>query len=290
MDYLPLHIDFSFRKHMIINRGFEPLLKENGLDDFDAIMKFDSGEVVKQKSKYRSTMRLNLPGKEGRGVVYLKRYRFFFISEFLKNCFLFFRTYSATHEWRTILKFKAVNLPTMIPIAVGMRWKIPFWNESFLITQEIPQTKTLEKELKNHFSSPLDSVRLKQKRGLIEKLAALTQKMHAEGFNHQDFYLCHILVNLNNADDPIFFIADLHRVKKKREIKKTWKVKDLAALNYSTPKKIISRADRLRFMKNYDPILAKDPAFLKAIVKKTEQIRHHEEKKRGKLTSCSTQP
>jgi hypothetical protein len=69
-------------------------------------------------------------------------------------------------------------------------------------------------------------------------------------------------------------------VRRKKKNKKSWQIKDLAALNYSAPQKIISRTDRLRFMKHYDPILAKDLLFLKKIIKKTTQIRSHEEKKR----------
>ena len=48
MKSLSFPSDFVFRNQMVINREFETLLKENGLDDFDAIMKFDKGEVVKQ--------------------------------------------------------------------------------------------------------------------------------------------------------------------------------------------------------------------------------------------------
>ncbi len=95
---------------MVINREFEALLKENGLDDFDTMMKFDKGEVVKQKSKYRSIIHFYLTEKERRVSVYLKRYRFSLIPEFVKNCFFFFRTYSAIHEWRNILEFNASNL------------------------------------------------------------------------------------------------------------------------------------------------------------------------------------
>jgi len=282
MKSLPPPSNFVFRNHMIINREFEPLLKENGLDDFDAMMKFDKGEVVKQKSKYRSTIHFYLTEKERRVSVYLKRYRFSLISEFVKNCFFFFRTYSAIHEWRNIIEFNASNLPTMTPIAVGIRRRIPLWNESFLLTKGIPHTKTLEHEIENSFSPPLDRIRVQQKRVLINKLATLTQRMHGEGFKHQDFYLCHILVNSSVPDDPLLYVADLHRVRRKKNNKKSWQIKDLAALNYSASQKLISRTDRLRFMKHYDPILANDRLFLKKIMKKTAQIRSHETKKTGK--------
>ena len=271
--------DFVFRNHMVINREFESLLKENSLDDFDAMMKFDKGEIVKQKSKHRSTIHFYLTEKQRRVHVYLKRYRFSLIAEFMKNCLFFFRTYSALHEWRNILEFTASNLSTMTPIAVGMRRRIPLWNESFLLTQGIPHTKTLEQELEDYFYPPLDRIRIQQKRLLITKLAALTQRMHREGFKHQDFYLCHILINFTIPNDPLLYIADLHRVRRKKNNNKSWQIKDLAALNYSAPQKLFSRNDRLRFMKHYDPILANDLSFLKKIIKKTEKIRSHEEKK-----------
>jgi heptose I phosphotransferase len=102
--------------------------------------------------------------------------------------------------------------------------------------------------------------------------------MHGEGFKHQDFYLCHILINLSVPDDPLLYIADLHRVRRRKKNKQSWQIKDLAALNYSAPQKLISRTDRLRFMKHYDPILANDLLFLKKVIKKTAQIRSHEEK------------
>jgi len=217
MKPFPLLNDFVFRNHMVINREFESLLKESGLDDFDAMMEFDKGEVVKQKSKYRSTIHFYLIEKERRVSVYLKRYRFSLISEFVKNCFFFFRTYSASYEWRNILAFNASHLPTMTPIAVGMRRRIPLCNEAFLLTQGIPDAKTLEQALEDYFYPPLDRIRLQQKKLLITKLATLTQRMHREGFMHQDFYLCHILINFSIPDDPLLYVADLHRVRRKKK-------------------------------------------------------------------------
>jgi len=102
--------------------------------------------------------------------------------------------------------------------------------------------------------------------------------MHEAGFKHQDFYLCHILINWSNPDDHLLFIADLHRVRRQRRNKGRWRIKDLAALNYSAPTKIASRTDRLRFLNTYDPMLAKDKSFVMAIMRKTERIRSHTEK------------
>jgi heptose I phosphotransferase len=277
-----LETRFAFRKHMIINREFEQLLEQNGLDDFDAIMRFSGGEIVKQRIKERSTVRFHVSDGDGKALIYLKRYHYAMIPSFVKNCLSFSRTYSAIHEWRNILAFQAANLPTMTPIAVGMRKRVPFWNESFLLTQSIPQVKTLEETVQEEFIPPLREAAWEQKRALIERLAALTQRMHDAGFKHQDFYLCHILINWSNPDDPLLYIADLHRVRSQRRTEGRWRIKDLAALNYSAPAEIVSRTDRLRFLNAYNPTVAKDKSLVTAIMRKTERIRSHTEKKGDK--------
>jgi len=275
----PFETRFAFRKHMIINREFEPLLQRNGLDDFDALMRFSGGEIVKQSVKERSTVRFHVPDGNGKILLYLKRYHYAMIPKFLKQCFSFSKTFSAIHEWRNILAFKGVDLPTMTPIAVGMRRKVPFGNESFLLTQSIPLVMTLEKRAHQDFMPPLSTVQWKQKRALIERLAALALKMHEAGFKHQDFYLCHILIDWSDPDNPLLYIADLHRVKRQSKTGGRWRIKDLAALNYSAPTKIVSRTDRLRFLNTYDPRLAHDKTFVRAIMRKTERIRKHTAKK-----------
>lgn len=277
----PLEARFAFRKHMIINREFESMLRESGLDNFDALMRFKGGETVKESIKERSTVRFNVPEGNNKTLMYLKRYQHATITSFLKHCFSFSKTYSAIHEWRSILAFKAADLPTMTPIAVGLRRKTLFGKESFLLTQSIPRVMTLEKKLQEDFIPPLSKTQREQKQTLIERLAILTRKMHEAGFKHQDFYLCHILMDWSNPGDPLLYIADLHRVRRQRKSTRRWRVKDLASLNYSASPKIVSRTDRLRFLSAYDPILAKDKSFVMAITEKTRRIRNHTEKKRG---------
>ena len=78
-NYIPLEAPFAFRRHMIIRREFQRLLKQNRLDDFDTVMKFAEGEIVKQKIKERSTVRFHLSNGENKTLIYLKRYRYHLI-------------------------------------------------------------------------------------------------------------------------------------------------------------------------------------------------------------------
>ncbi|MBW1823989.1 MAG: hypothetical protein JRI87_05405 [Deltaproteobacteria bacterium] len=66
-----------------------------------------------------------------------------------------------------------------------------------------------------------------------------------------------------------------------------WRVKDLAALNYSSDKNLITRADRLRFITHYlggGKLDDKTKLFLGKIVKKTDKIRSHDLKIRKRAS------
>jgi hypothetical protein len=112
------------------------------------------------------------------------------------------------------------------------------------------------------------------KKELISSLAELIRKMHACGFNHRDLYLCHIL--RDGGGD--LYIVDLHRVQHRDAVPERWRVKDIAALNYSAPAGIISRTDRLRFLTAYlgtDRLTARNKRFVLKILKKTRKMVQH---------------
>jgi heptose I phosphotransferase len=261
---------------MIIGREFEALLRASGLDDFDAVMHFTGGEVVKQKIKERSTVRFQVGEGKGETWLYLKRYRSPALAGMVKSALTFSKTYSAIYEWRSIHAFQACGLPSVTPIAVGMRRR-----ESFLLTLGLTETRTLEQEAREHYTAPHDKATMKRKRDLIRSVALLTGRMHACGFKHQDFYLCHLLIAGADSAHPDLYIADLHRTRRRRNATWNWKIKDLASLNYSAPAGAFSRADRLRFLKAYDAVLAGDRSFIRAVVRKTERIRTHTERNGG---------
>lgn len=282
MNEFSLETRFAFRPHMIIDRQFEALLRSNGLDDFEALMNFSGGEVVKRRITERSTVRFQVGEGKDKTWLYLKRYRVPLLTGTLTCWLTFSKSYSAVHEWRSIQAFLACGLPTVTPIAVGMRRRLPFFRESFLLTRGVAESRTLEQEVAERYRAPCDQATVKKKRELIRCVALLTRSMHARGFKHQDFYLCHLLVRDTAGEHPPeLYIADLHRARRKRNPSWRWYVKDLAALNYSAPAGVFSRTDRLRFLRAYDPALAGDRSFIRAVVGKTGRIRAHTQKNRG---------
>ncbi|MDY6862356.1 MAG: lipopolysaccharide kinase InaA family protein [Thermodesulfobacteriota bacterium] len=128
-----------------------------------------------------------------------------------------------------------------------------------------------------------DKKRYLIKKKLIKSLAGLTFKMHKAGFNHKDFYLCHILINMDDKGESFrLYIVDLHRANLNGRVKLYFRIKDLAALNYSAPKGIINRSDKLLFYKAYQGkgnYTLYDKFVIWCILKKSQKIFRHERKK-----------
>jgi hypothetical protein len=77
---------------------------------------------------------------------------------------------------------------------------------------------------------------------------------------------------------PELFVIDLNRADRRARIGLRWIVKDLAALNYSAPAHIFSRADRLRFLKSYlgaERLNRAHHRLVRKILKKTAGIARH---------------
>jgi hypothetical protein len=150
--------------------------------------------------------------------------------------------------------------------------------ESFLLTKGLTDTVRLTDLIQSRFAPPLNSKTLYEKMMLIRKLALLTRKMHNSGFSHRDFYLCHILARKHATQWWELYICDLHRVERRDNVSMRWRVKDLAALNYSAPENLISLKDRILFLKEYlnkRKLDWKDRLFLAKIIKKTAKMKKH---------------
>src|SRR6185436_18432553 len=82
---------------------------------------------------------------------------------------------------------------------------------------------------------------------------------HGQGFVHRDLYLSHGFLDpvvieteeQGSPREPAFSLIDLQRVFKPKWYCRRWVIKDLAALNISTPGDIISQSERFRFLCRY---------------------------------------
>lgn len=271
---------------LIINDTYRPLLAQNKLLDFNTLMHYRNGTSVKQVRKERSTVKLMLNDTKGMVGAYLKRYHTPLITTVTDRLLHFSSPRTALDEWNTIRAFHRLGLPTMTHLAVGLPQFAGLQKNSFLLTREIEGIERLDHYLPRNFSPPLHTGQIKEKRSLLKELAQLVKRLHHLGFNHRDLYLCHILVKKVTPHTWEIYFADLHRVDYRKKVRLRWKVKDLAALNYSADRNSITRTDRLRFIKYYlgeQKLTGNIKSLIKKVLKKTDKICSHDLKAQEKV-------
>ena len=269
---------------IIVNKKYFPLLEENRLTSFPSLMNYAGGQIVKKLIPERFIITFTLKSANTTLGFFLKRYYPSPAKYILQSLLAFVSPYSALREWDTIISFHRANLPTVIPVAAGTRRKGFLGRESFLLTKGLEGVTRLEDLITERFLPPLSPESISEKRTLISKLALLTRRMHDLGFNHRDFYLCHILARRDADHEWELFICDLHRVDKREKTGMRWRVKDLAALNYSAPEKFISARDRIRFLKQYLGKTRLDREarlWIGKVVKKTGKMKRHNARRKG---------
>ncbi len=215
---------------------------------FDEILNL-KGEIFREH-KNRRTLRFEINGKG----YFIKIHRRIGLIEILKNISsLKLPVFSAENELKAINKLTELGLDTMKIAGFGQRGTSPLCMESFLITEEITDTISLEKLTKDWKINPPS---FKLKLNLIKKLAEITRIMHMNGINHRDLYICHFLLDKTKPGwkegrDIKLYIIDLHRVQIRKKTPERWIIKDLSGLLFSSMDAGITKKDVLRFMTGY---------------------------------------
>jgi heptose I phosphotransferase len=216
---------------------------------FDAILDLH-GEAVRTVAE-RSTIRVELAGR----TYYIKRHYGVGWVEIFKNLLTLKRpVLDAGNEYRAIEELSAAGVHTLSVAGFGIRGHNPARRQSFLITEELASIDSLEAVC---LRWPENPPRPRDKRVLIERVAEIARRMHALGFVHQDFYICHFLLGGSGTEDAQRFVAspiclvDLHRAHRYKNIPERWLIKDLAGLYFSTLDICLTRRDVLRFLRIY---------------------------------------
>ena len=235
-------------------------------DIFDAILNLD-GEVYRRQ-KNRRTLRITI---HDRGY-FAKIHEGTSWQEILKNIFqLRLPIISAMNEVRAIQRMEGLGIPTMRIAGYGMRGLPPAWLDSFVITEELTNTISIEDFCRDWKSAP-PAFALKY--AVIRKVAEIAATMHRNGVNHRDFYLCHFLLDCTslqttqqpvyrtpaverppvhqaNLDNLTIYLIDLHRVQLRKKTPQRWIIKDLSGLLFSAMDIGLTRRDIYRFMSEY---------------------------------------
>jgi len=220
-----------------------------GKDIFSLLNTID-GEIFRDKEG-RRTLRIEV----NKNSYFLKYHRGVGWGEIIKN-WLSLRSpiVSARNEWQAVKFLQHHQLETMTLAGYGEMGKNPAKRHSFVITEELVDTMSLEHIGQQWHQFP---PRFSSKYQLIKKLAHIAGTMHANGMNHRDFYLCHFLLdkkfsehNTFDASMPVYLI-DLHRAQIRNDIPERWIVKDLGSLYFSAYDVALTQRDLLRFIKMY---------------------------------------
>jgi heptose I phosphotransferase len=112
-----------------------------------------------------------------------------------------------------------------------------------LITVALPVRETLEQELLRDptHETPVDASRRSR------QVAGVLRALHRAGVQHRDFYLTHVLVGVKDE----IYVADFGRARMSPRLGWLRRIKDLAALDFSTPGRVASPWSRLRFLREY---------------------------------------
>lgn len=258
-----------------VNRAFLPILESNGLATFKALMSHPGHAVAKCVLKERNTVRLDLETERGeKRTFFLKRYAPLTSEDRLRAYLRLKRPApGAIQEWHAMWTFLQLGLPGPVPVAWGQDG-----GSSLVLSEGVSHVMKLSEWAERNFikGSHRNTQVLMAKRKIIEEIANIVGRIHAEGLHHQDLYLCHFLCGSEQKCLPLILI-DLQRVEQHRRLPRRWQVKDLAQLHFSSAQ-YISRQDILRFWKVYNSIYCTGRRIIPlwhSILRKSQRIRHH---------------
>lgn len=217
-----------------------------GRDPFAAVEALQ-GEVFRELEA-RRTLRTEVAGRG----YFVKIHRGVGWGEILKNLMcLRLPVLGAGNEWRAIKRLEQLGVDTMCGVAFGQRGSNPASQHSFIVTEELVPTISLEDYCRDWPAYPPDVV---LKRALLRRVAEMARRMHGGGINHRDFYICHFLLHLDPVPSPANFklsLIDLHRAQIRNKTPRRWRDKDLASLYFSALDIGLTQRDLLRFLRQY---------------------------------------
>ncbi|HEY9381529.1 MAG TPA: lipopolysaccharide core heptose(I) kinase RfaP [Burkholderiales bacterium] len=209
---------------------------------FDTLLNMP-GQVFRQVER-RRTVRFEAGGK----AYFVKAHYGVGWREIFKNLFtLRLPVLGATNEWLAIRRVEALGLRAPTIAAYGVRGSNPAARESFLVTEDVGSSISLEDYCRGWREAPPGFVR---KQDLIREVALISKALHEGGVNHRDYYLCHFLRPLCGNDTGLVVI-DLHRAQIRRITPRRWIVKDIGGLYFSAMDIGLTQRDLFRFMKIY---------------------------------------
>jgi tRNA A-37 threonylcarbamoyl transferase component Bud32 len=275
-----MHTNYQQFGDLFIHNDYIDLLKDAGLDDFDALMQVE-GEKSLDKNKL-AKWRKRIVLKCGQKTLFLKRYDKPALKEQLRQRLQGYIS-TASAEWYWIQKLQQLNINAPVAVAFGKRTKGLIESQSLLITEHVPG-ESLRTYVKDPaFIEQMKGYHFKQK--LIKAVADFVREFHAHGLYHRDLYLTHVFAKFANESGAELSVPEITVIDLQRIIKPwltlRWRVKDIAGLQYSTPDHIVSKTDRIRWFKLYrntKKLTLADRSLMRIVYLKAKHIARHSKK------------
>ncbi len=257
----------------------------HGHDGLEQLMAI-AGDVFRE-TPARRTLRFERGGR----AYFLKAHTGVGWAEIFKNLiYLRLPVVGAANEWHGIHRLQQLGIDTPSIAAYGSSGANPARRRSFIVTEELAASVSLEKFCGRWITEPPhgpQEVRLK--RWLIARVADISRIMHANGANHRDYYLCHFLLEPSACR---LFLMDLHRMQLRRRTPSRWIVKDLAGLYFSAMDIGLTRRDLLRFVCRYRDrplrdILRTETRFWSTVSDRARSLHRTQERRRARQRSVA---
>ena len=175
------------------------------------------GHPGEPRGEIKSLVRLVGPS----GPVFVKRYQFRPLSVRLRGALkLNPPIYSGPRELENLLDLASAGFRVPLPLAAGE-------DQARGLRRSFVALANLEGQPLSELTPPSEPA---LRRALLDRIALLARRLHAEGFWHRDFYAC----NLFWEPGLGLGLLDCERVGRRAGgAPQRWRIKDLAALDYS---------------------------------------------------------
>ena len=205
----------------------------------------------------KSLVRLRGPS----GTIFVKRYQFRPLGVALRGALKFNPAiYSGPRELHNLLALRAAGFRVPLPLAAGEDRR-GGTRRSFVALAELSGQPLSE--------SPAPGEAC-VRRALIDRVALLVRRFHAEGFWHRDLYACNVFLSPGEG----LGLLDCERVGHRQGgAAQRWRIKDLAALDYSL--EWLSERERLRLLRGYLDPGADLRRWSRLVRRKSARIRAH---------------
>lgn len=233
---------------LTISTGYELLLRANGLDSVAALFADNLGERLDKPglASWRQRRRVILSSPNHQVTMFLKRFEH--APRDARRLVRESRTGARTVaglEWEWLQRLRRDGISAPRPVALceelsgGRELRSALMMEGVggrSLERMMPEWGTLER---------------RKRREILVGTAWLVGRLHRFGYIHRDLYLSHIFCDPAEPSGAGLNLIDVQRVIRPGWLRRRWVVKDLAALQFSAPDKVVSRTDRLRWLRAY---------------------------------------